>query len=128
MELSKNENIIVVWVVWHFYEMPKFLFSVWGNYLHFGSEYFSVPLLFATLLSPWRKYNWKYPKGFAPQEFASTLMSNLFSRLIGLVCRLGLIIAGIITEFFIFCAGAFILLLWILVPFIMAILAYIIAT
>jgi len=114
---SKRENILVVWLKWHFIEMPRFLFSIWENYLWFGLNYFSVPLLLVTLFSPWRRYNWKYPKSiFQIGELFSTLISNLFSRIIGAICRIILIILGIVTQIGIVMVGGVLLVSWILLP------------
>jgi len=116
MESAENQNIITLWFLWHFYEMPKFLFSVWKNYLKFGSNYFSIPLLLKTLFSPWRKYKWIYPKGFDVVEFFNTLISNTFSRILGSMCRVVLIILGIISQILIFIAGILVILFWIFIP------------
>lgn len=113
-----RENIIIMWFLWQFYEMPKFLFSVWRNYLLFGLDYFSIPLLVKTLFSPWRKYNWVYPKGFDIKEFFNTLISNTFSRILGAMCRIVLIILGIVAQIFIFIVGIVVIFLWLLIPFI----------
>ena len=118
METSEKENIIVMWFLWQFYEMPKFLFSVWRNYLFFGLDYFSIPLLLKTLFSPWRRYNWVYPKGFDIKEFFNTLISNIFSRILGAMCRVVLIIVGAVAQVFIFVVGIIIIFLWLLIPFI----------
>jgi len=119
MEISeKRENIIIMWLWWHFYEMPKFLFSVWLNYILFGLDYFSIPLLSKTLFSPWRKYNWVYPRGFDIKEFFNTLISNTFSRVLGSMCRMVLIIIGALSQVFIFIAGIVFIVLWLLIPFI----------
>src|SRR3989344_6523030 len=98
MEYSEEQNIITSWFVWHFCEMPKFLFSAWKNYILFGINSFSIPLLFKTLFSPWRKYKWRYPKIFDIKEFFSTLISNIFSRFLGAICRVILIIAGLVFQ------------------------------
>ena len=113
-----RENIIIMWFLWHFYEMPKFLFSVWRNYLLFGLDYFSIPLLLKTLFSPWRKYNWVYPKVFDVKEFFNTFISNTFSRILGAMCRMVLIIIGVLVQIFIFVTGIIIIFLWLLIPFI----------
>ncbi|MEK7061788.1 MAG: hypothetical protein AAB957_00830 [Patescibacteria group bacterium] len=113
-----RENIIVTWFLWHFYEMLKFLFSVWRNYLLFVLDYFSILLLLKTLFSPWRKYNWVYPKGFDVKEFFNTLISNTFSRILGAMCRIVLIIIGAIAQIFIFITGGIVIFLWLLIPFI----------
>lgn len=118
MEKVVRENILISWIVWHFYEMPKFLLYVWKNYINFGLDFFSVIFLFKTLFSPWRRYNWFYPKAFDVKEFFSTLISNGFSRLIGAICRIALIIVGIIGQIFILIGGAIAIILWLLMPFI----------
>jgi hypothetical protein len=109
-----------MWFLWQFYEMPKFLFSVWRNYLFFGLDYFSISLLLKTLFSPWRKYNWVYPKNFDIKEFFNTLISNAVSRILGAICRIVLIIVGAVAQFFIFVIGIIVILSWLLIPFIIA--------
>ncbi len=118
MAAYKKENIIVMWLVWHFYQMPKFLLLVWKNYIEFGLDFFSVPLLLATLFSPWRRYQWNLPKGFSVVEFANIFVSNIFSRLIGAICRLVLIVVGVVVLFFILLAGLAGIILWLVLPFI----------
>ena len=118
MEKSDRENIIIMWFLWHFYEMPKFLFSVWRNYFLFGLYYFSIPLLLKTLFSPWRRYNWVYPKEFDVKELFNTLISNTFSRILGSICRMVLIIIGALAQIFIFIVGIITIFLWLLIPFI----------
>ena len=116
--ISKQDNIITMWFLWHFYEMPKFLLLVWKNYISFGANFFSVPILIKTIFSPWRRYKWRYPKGFDIGEFFSTLISNVFSRIIGTILRLVLIIIGIFLQVFVAIAGLIIFAGWLLIPFI----------
>jgi len=118
MESNKSENVISVWLIWHFLEMPKFLLGVWKNYILFALNYFSLPVLLKSLFAPWRRYKWNYPKGLAVGEFFSTFISNTFSRFMGAIMRIVLIAVGIIFQIFVILAGLIIFLLWILVPFI----------
>ena len=118
MQTSVRQNILILWFVWHFYEMPKFLLGVWKNYILFALNYFSLPILLKSLFSPWRKYKWNYPKGFDVGEFFSTLISNAVSRILGALVRIVLIVIGIIFQIFVVIAGLIIFLLWILIPFI----------
>ena len=118
MYQNNKQNIFSLWLNWHFVEMPKFLLGVWKNYILFALNYFSLPDLLKSLFAPWRKYKWSYPKGFDVGEFFSTFISNSFSRLIGDLVRMVLIIIGIAFQIFVILAGLFIFLLWILVPFI----------
>ena len=118
MEIIKRQNIFSLWLFWQFYEMPKFLLGVWRNYILFALNYFSLPVLLKSLFAPWRKYRWNYPKGFDVVEFFSTVISNTFSRLMGALMRIVLIVVGIIFQIFVIFAGLMVFLLWILIPFI----------
>lgn len=111
-----KDNIIVSWFFWHFYETPKFLARVWHNFFLFSLNFFSTPLLLKTLLSPWRRYKWTYPKGFDVKEFFNTLISNFFSRILGALCRLFLIIAGIFLQVFVIIFGAILFVGWLILP------------
>lgn len=116
--MLKTRNILIEWIAWHFYETPKFLFSVWKNYILFALNYFSILILIKSLFSPWRKYTWKYPKIVEFREFLNTLISNFFSRLLGAIMRVFLIIAGILSQVLIVFAGLIVFVLWFLVPII----------
>jgi len=118
MDNSRRQNILSLWFNWHFYEMPRFLLGIWKNYILFALNYFSLPVLLKSFFAPWRKYKWNYPKSFNVAEFFSTLISNAFSRLLGALVRIVLIITGIIFQIFVIFAGLIIFLLWILIPFI----------
>jgi len=124
MQKTKKENIIIIWFLWHFYEMPRFLFLVWKNYILFSVDFFSAPLLFSTLFSPWRKYRWNYPRGFSVTGYFNTFVSNFFSRIIGAICRIFLIIISVIAQIFIFVAGIIVILFWIFIPFILIALIF----
>jgi len=118
MEVSKKDDILISWILWQFFEMPKFLFSVWNNYFLFATNIFSIPLLLKTFFSPWRKYNWSYPKGFDIKEFFNTFISNTFSRIIGAIMRTALIVVGILFQIFVAITGSIIFLAWLLFPFV----------
>jgi len=118
MQQNNKQNIFTVWLLWHFYEMPKFLLLVWKNYILFALNYFSLTALLKSLFSPWRKYSWMYPKGFNVVEFFNTLVSNTVSRFLGAIMRIVLIAFGIVFQIFVIFAGLIIFLLWILIPFI----------
>ena len=116
MESAKENNIFIEWLMWQFYEMPKFLLEVWKNYLVFAANLFSLSLLLKTFFAPWHKYNWKYPKFFDIKEFFNTLISNAFSRILGATVRIVLIIIGILFQIFVVIAGFIIFIGWLLLP------------
>ncbi|OGZ69438.1 MAG: hypothetical protein A3F47_01755 [Candidatus Staskawiczbacteria bacterium RIFCSPHIGHO2_12_FULL_38_11] len=118
MQEIKKENILTMWVKWHFYEAPKFLFSVWNNYIFFVSNYFSVFLLISTFFSPWRRYKWSYPRGFDISGYYQVFISNFFSRIVGAMLRLVLIIFGVVSQVLVVIAGIIVILIWVLMPFV----------
>jgi len=120
MEIAQRSNIVLDWLIWQFFEMPKFLWRVWMNYFNFALNLFSLKLLLKTFFAPWRRYAWRYPRGFDVGEYLSTLISNTFSRFLGALMRVGLIFAGIFFQIFVAFVGAIIFILWLLVPFIIA--------
>ena len=118
MEAVKKEDILISWILWQFFEMPKFLLKVWANYFVFASNLFSLPLLLKTFFAPWRKYRWTYPKGFNIGEFFNTLVSNTISRVLGAIMRIILILTGIICQVLVAVFGFIIFLGWLISPFI----------
>lgn len=118
MEKAERQDIFISWILWQFFEMPKFLIGVWNNYFMFATNLFSVPLLLKTFFSPWRKYNWAYPKLFDIKEFLNTFLSNIISRILGAVVRTVLILLGFLFQIFVVIAGLIIFLGWIFFPFI----------
>lgn len=116
METNSRQSIFVAWVLWHFNEMPRFLFGIWNDYILFASNYFSLPILLKSLFAPWRRYKWNYPKGFNIVEFFNTLISNIFSRFLGALVRVVLISIGILFQIFVLLIGIAVILFWILLP------------
>lgn len=102
---------------WHYLEATGDILRGWRNILWFILNYFSVPLLLRTLFSPWRGIQWRKRKGFNPGDILSTLLSNLISRILGAIVRSFLIMAGLLCEATFFILGAFLLIFWLLLPF-----------
>jgi hypothetical protein len=117
MEMS--QNIVSLWIWWHFFDMPREILKIWRNFLKFGLHYFSIPFLLKTFFSHWHKYAWQYPKGFDLAKFFEVWISNQISRLIGMIARSFLILAGLIYEIFVLIFGLLFILFWIFLPIIL---------
>jgi len=98
------------------------MLRAWRNFLLFGLDYFSIPLLFKTFFSHWRRTYVPYGRGFSPSRYFQTFVFNLFSRLVGAVLRTFFIIAGVLVEAGIFFAGLVIFLVWLLLPVLLIII------
>jgi hypothetical protein len=114
---SQKNNLILTWLVWQFYEVPLFLLKAWKNYLAYAESSFSILLLVKTFFSPWRRYNWEYPKHVDVYQFFLALTSNIFSRFLGAIMRSVLIVVGALFYCATALIGLLILVAWILLPF-----------
>ena len=114
-----KDNIIFLWLVWHFLEAPIGIVKGWGNFLRFNLNYFSVPLLLKTLVSPWRRYKMNYGRGFNPGRYFEVFTFNMMSRTIGAVLRLFFIFLGLFFEALILIFGLGIIFFWFFLPLIL---------
>jgi len=116
---SPKQNIIIAWFNWHFSEAPKNILKIWGNFLAFNFNYFSINTLLKTFFSPWKKIQWSYGRGFDFGRFISTLTSNIISRIIGATVRTFIIGLAFFIEFFILLGGVVVFLFWVFLPFLL---------
>ena len=122
VKINKNiffnfqQNILILFIVWYFFETPKKILKAWDNVLSFNLEYFSIIPLLKTLFSPWRRSHFSYGPGFDIKEFFGNFAFNFMSRIIGMIIRTILIIIGLLVELFIILIGSIILLSWLILP------------
>ncbi len=114
--LNFQQNILILFGVWYFFEMPKKILRTWNNVLSFNLEYFSIIPLLKTFFSPWKRSRFSYGPGFDIKEFFENLAFNTMSRIIGMIMRTILIIIGLLVELFIILIGAIIFLGWLFLP------------
>jgi hypothetical protein len=117
IEASQKVGIFAKWLIWHYFEATRFLLRAFKNYLVFNFNYFSIPLLLKTLFSHWRRYVESYGRGFDPKRYFWAFSSNMISRVLGAIIRIGTIIIGLIFEFFIFLGGVLAVIFWLALPF-----------
>lgn len=111
-------TIAVIFWRWYYKEAAKGILQGWKNFIIFSLEYFSVPLLLKTLISPWKRDITKKPRGFNPGELFTYLSFNAVSRGIGFLVRLPTICVGILFFFATVIIGALFFIIWILLPLI----------
>ena len=115
-----QSNIFTLWLYWHFLEAPKGILRGWRNFLKFGLNYFSLPLLLKTFFSPWRRYSWAYPRGFSIGIYIEVFFSNLISRFLGAMVRSFLVVIGMFFVALLAIGGLIVFLGWIILPFLIA--------
>jgi len=114
-----QKNIFVQYLEWHLFDVPKNILKGWRNFLAFNLNYFSIPLLFKTLFSPWRRYTWAYPRGFDLGGYLEVFFSNLISRTLGAIVRIFFIFLGAAVEIIILLIGLVLFLGWFFLPFLL---------
>jgi len=112
-------NIFLQFLEWEFADAPRFILSAWKNYLIFGLDYFSLPILLKTFFSPWKKYHSRYVSIFKVWENIETFVLNAMSRIIGAIIRTIFIILGIVFEVLIAISGFLVFLGWLVLPFLL---------
>lgn len=111
--------------IWHYYDAPRKILITWRDFLKFGLNYFSIPLLVKTLFSHWKRYSWSYGRGFDVWRYIFIFFSNSFSRVMGAIMRIFLIVVGVFVETIIFLAGPLIFFGWLFLPaFLLSALIY----
>ncbi|MBZ9578495.1 hypothetical protein KJA14_01450 [Patescibacteria group bacterium] len=115
-EIFLTKNILIQYLVWHFFDVPKEILLGWRNFLLFNLNYFSIPLLLKTFFSHWRQYKWDYGRGFDIPRYIESFFSNLISRILGAIMKSILIFIGILTEIFVVLFGVIIFVGWIVLP------------
>lgn len=83
-----------------------------------AEDYFSIDLLLKTLFSPFRQISADTNSGGTLGDKLRAVFDKLFSRFIGAIIRLILILAGTVWLWVIFVLDVGILLLWPILPFI----------
>ena len=79
--------------------------------------YFSIIFLLKTLFSPWKKdISFATWRGLHPVLFIKNALNNIISRLLGMIVRSLVIMAGILFEFFLVVGGFLGLVCWIFFP------------
>jgi hypothetical protein len=110
--------IVLVFWRWYYGEAVKNVLTAWRNFIIFAVNYFSIPLLFKTLLAPWKRDITKKPHGLDFKKFFEYIVFNAISRGVGFVVRVFTIIAGIIYFILTIALGVMFFILWLILPFI----------
>lgn len=105
------------YVIWHFFQAPRDILRASKQVVFYSFTYFSTVALLKTLFSPWRRSAWSYPKAFDIGNFLETFFSNIISRVLGAIVRIGMILFGVVGELCVFLMVIGIFALWLLLPF-----------
>ena len=109
-------DVLIKYSYWHYWEHAKIILLAWKNLLRFNLGFFSIPVLLKTFISPWRKYEDSFGRGFDLQRYLEAITFNIMSRVIGMMMRSFLIVMGISIEILIFFGGFVFFIIWLILP------------
>lgn len=105
------------YISWHYSRGVRDFLRVWTNLVWFSWHFFSVGLLFSTLLMPFRRIrDERKRKGFDPGAIAESIMVSIIMRIVGFFVRSVLIVAGLAVCSFLLVVGAVMFISWLFAP------------
>lgn len=118
MNSEKFEMFLPCYAKWHYGQALADIARVWRNYLWFFYNFFSIPVLISTFLTPFNLLGEPYRKGggFDVGKLFETLLVNVLMRFVGAGVRLSTIITGFFVLVVIFIIGAVALAVWVAMP------------
>ena len=105
------------YIQWHYETAVREFWEIWKNFLWFGYDFFSIPLLVRTLFSPIYRIHEKYDiRHLQIELILQSLAVNAVARVIGLIMRLVVLLAGVTFELFLILLGPVLFVVWIVLP------------
>lgn len=104
-------------VRWYLGEGLREVLLIWQRFIIFVPRFFSFALLMRTLFVPWhRDISLKNWRGFDIVRSSQRLLWNIFSRAVGAVVRLTIVIFGLVMWLGVFVLGTMIIVLYVGAP------------
>jgi len=116
MRFILRAPIILQFWKWYYTEAVKNLIKIWKNFIIFVQEYYSIPLLLKTLISPWKRDVTRKPQGFNIKKLLEAFAFNAISRIIGFLVRSITVVFGLICLLGVIILGFIALVAWLILP------------
>lgn len=104
------------YLLWHYTTAFGELWHIFKNFIWFVVHFFSLPELLRTFFSPWKRMTEDRGERFNFEDLASYVIINLFSRLVGMLMRGTIILAGLVTLCVLILGALLVYLFWIFAP------------
>lgn len=85
---------VIDYTRWHYLIAPVAVFHIWMNFLVYVTHVFSLRLHLHTLFAPWHRVQEERSTHWNVEDWASTILVNSISRLVGFFFRLIIILMG----------------------------------
>lgn len=114
----KTTLVIFGYLKWHYTRAIYSLSQIWGNFIYFVAEFFSLKLLFTNFFDPWKRMSDRYPNNFNIKEYFYAFMTNTIVRMVGITMRSFLIVIGLTCYFATILFYPLVIMIWLTLPFI----------
>ncbi|MCA9367427.1 hypothetical protein KC887_04165 [Candidatus Kaiserbacteria bacterium] len=101
---------------WHYTRAFGEIFHVWLNFLGFVIQFFSIPQLLRSLLSPWKRMTEERHGSWDFEAVAGFIIINLLSRFLGALMRTTIICIGLLSLVITIIGGFVTYIFWIVAP------------
>lgn len=108
-------TLLFDYLTWHYTSAYRYALLVWANFMWFIVHFFSLPLLFRTLFSPWKRMREEYHRG-GFEDIAGVVIVNAMSRLVGFLVRFFFIVLGFLSLLVLVVGLLFWFILWTFFP------------
>lgn len=110
-------SIIFDYLSWHYSLAYVDMFGIWRNYLWAVKQQFSVPEVFKSLFSPFKRLQEEKVNIIKkPEEFFANFFVNIIMRIVGFVLRTALLAIALVAFLLVTGLGILTLLLWTVLP------------
>jgi hypothetical protein len=107
-----------LFIAWVYIDAPQRYFMLLKQFTIALYQYFSIPLLFATLFDPWR-HDAKSMTGVPLRYWGEIIINNGISRLIGFSLRSGVLIGGALIVLLLTFASILFIVMWYALPLVL---------
>jgi hypothetical protein len=111
-------NLLPYYFSWHYFGAIKNLMIIWGNYIWFTWNYFSIKILFLSFFRPYKRID---DRNFFKLQKNQNPTKTFSMRLFGVLLRLAVLVAGAITMLLILVGGFLLFVFWFFLPLILII-------
>jgi len=109
-------SIMHHYVFWHYTRAWKELFHVWSNLIWFVINFFSLPQMMLSWLSPWKRMTEGRGDKWNLEDLASYVIIGIISRIVGAIMRTVVIFIGLICLAIVITGGIMTILFWAIAP------------
>ena len=110
------------YVAWHYGRALGEIFQISRNLLRHGYDFFSIPLLLKTWISPWYRMKERYGVWTDLEATGEALLGNFVLRIVGFLLRTLVLLFGAIYEILVLFGAVVVCVAWILFPIVIIVL------